>query len=624
MLGSVSQTAAKLSTRVLLDVTDLVEFLQREESVSGVQRVVAETVPLLIAPPGHFAVMLDRLRGEFVELNARETDTLVAQGARARSVQPDRARLATVASATVDRVRTAPVLTVGSNDTLVFLGALWINDALMLAARDAHAKGARIIDLLYDLTPVMQSGHTAGVHKLFDRYLTLIAQTATRVPAISKSSRSDFESWCNNLNYEAPRGGATGLPCGITPGQFPELTDQDSPRLWPRPYVLFVGTIESRKNHILALNTWKKLIEQLGADNVPDLVCIGRLGWHANAFLKEFTYSKGLDGKVAMLTGSVTDAELAMFYSKCEFTFYPSNYEGWGLPVSESIAFGKVPIIADNSSLREAGGDQAIYFQSDNIDSAVAAIHDQLVKPRRIEPNTSPEISWADVANTVMQEIRAAQETERSPTMFPEIELGREYMLAVAQPEPDGGFADQYLDYLKAEGLTPLLKQPRGERDFVTVDAAVVGTFGSPQTWGNEIRPGRRVDFRFIRPVDGPLNLLISTRSMPGTVSVEGITQAGPVNQRVYLGSVLTLPLGSGTKGEPAQASLVVKDASDSIEGFLGIRSFVILEASDKDTEIIALKAAADALKAELDYIHNTRSWKVTAPLRKLKGRASS
>jgi len=110
---------------------------------------------------------------------------------------------------------------------------------------------------------------------------------------------------------------------------------------------------------------------------------------------------------------------------------------------------------------------------------------------------------------------------------------------------------------------------------------------------------------------------------MPGTVSVEGITQAGPVNEQVYLGSVVTLPLGDGKKGEPAQASLVVKDATDSIEGFLGIRSFVVLEASDKDTEIIALKAAADALKAELDFTQNTRSWKVTAPLRKLKGRSA-
>ena len=616
-------TDGSARARVLFDVTDLVEFLQRQESVSGVQRVVAETVPLLISAPGHSSVLLDRHRGEFVKLTPSESETLILQGARAQSTQIDRAHLSSIAAATIPRASTASVLDINADDTLVFLGALWINDALMLAARDAHAKGAKIVDLLYDLTPVLQTGHTAGVNKLFERYLTLIAQTASRVPAISRSSRNDFEAWCAQHNFAAPSGGATGLPCGITPEQFPDLTAADSPRPWPRPFVLFVGTIESRKNHMLALEVWKQLIAQRGAENVPDLVCIGRLGWHANEFLKEFTYSKGLDGKVAMLTGSVTDAELAMFYTKCEFTFYPSNYEGWGLPVSESIAFGKVAVVADNSSLREAGGDQAIYFESNNVDSAINAINEQLLHPRHATNNISQEISWQDVANTMMQEIQAAQKEEGSPTMFPNVELGREYMLAVAQPEPDGGFADQYLDFLTTEGLTPLLKQPRGERDFETVDASVVGTFGSPQTWGNEIRPGRRADFRFTRPADGPLNLLISTRSMPGTVSIEGITQAGPINEQVYLGSVVTLPLGNGKQGEPVQASLVVKDATDSIEGFLGIRSFVVLEASDKDTEIIALKAAADALKAELDFTQNTRSWKVTAPLRKLKGRSA-
>jgi glycosyltransferase involved in cell wall biosynthesis len=616
---------------IFFDVTDLVEFLQRQESVSGVQRVVAETVPLLIdqldqlGEHSHHLVILDRHRGEFVELDQQETEVLVIQGARATSKVTNRSELATQAQRTIERAHSAPVVNMGRGDILVFLGALWINDSLMLAAREAQAKGVKLIDLLYDLTPVMQTGHTAGVNKLFDRYLTLISQTATRVPAISESSRRDFEAWFQHRNHGevVPGGAATGLPCGITPEQFPEVTGPDSPRPWPRDYVLFVGTIESRKNHIFAFNVWKTLIQDRGAENVPDLVCIGRLGWHANEFLKEYTFTKGLDGKVAILTGSITDAELASFYAHAEFTFYPSNYEGWGLPVSESIAFGKIPIVADNSSLREAGEGNAIYFGSNNLESAVNAIREQLDNPLSIKLNPNHNITWSHVARTLNQEIHEARNAEERPTMFPEIELGHEYMLAVAQPEPDGGFADQYLNYLNTEGLTPLLKQPRGERDFEVADSAVIGTFGSPQTWGNEIRPGRRADFRFTRPADGELTLLISTRSMPGTATIEAITPTGPLHQQVYLGSVITIPVGSGAKGEPVQATLLVKDATDSIEGFLGIRSFIVLGSNDKDTEIIALKAAADSLKAELEFMQSTRSWKVTAPLRKMKGRGS-
>ena len=86
----------------------------------------------------------------------------------------------------------------------------------------------------------------------------------------------------------------------------------------------------------------------------------------------------------------------------------------------------------------------------------------------------------------------------------------------------------------------------------------------------------------------------------------------------------MTLPLGDGRAGEPAQVSLTVVDAQDSIEGFLGIRSFVVLRADDLQAQVIAHRSAAQALRQELDFMSSTRSWKVTAPLRKFKGRGAS
>lgn len=607
--------------RVLLDVTDLVEFLGRRESVSGVQRVVAETAPLLIQQLDATCVFLDRPRGEFIALTDSERGTLIDQGARATSALAA-SELANVATAALQRGHAAAPIHVDHSTALVFLGALWINDALMLAARAAHADGARIVSLLYDLTPVMETGHTAAVNKLFDRYLTLLMQTASRVPAISASSRRDFEAYADQRDAQAPEGSATGLPCGLTP-HGRDLSDPP----WPRPYTLFVGTVESRKNHLLALQAWRQLIAQYGADRIPDLVCIGRLGWNAGEFLREYVASNGLDGKVSVLSWSVGDDELARFYQHAEFTVYPSNYEGWGLPVSESIAFGKVPVVARNSSLPEAGGDLAVYFDTGSVDSFVHAIETNALDAQRrgdltegIRTSDARALTWEDVAHTIAADVRAA---ERRDPVFPDIELGREYMLAVGQPAPDEGYADQYLDHLVRDGLTPMLRQPRGERDFEVVDAAVIGTFGSPQTWGNEIRPGRYAQFRITRPVDGPLVLLVSTRAMPGKASIQVAGPGGPVMQDLYLGSVITIPLGDGKRGEPAQATLTVTDAHDSIEGFVGIRSLVVLEESDKDSQIVALNAAAIALREELDFIQGTRSWKVTAPLRKWKGRGA-
>lgn len=611
--------------RVLLDVTDLVEFLQRRESASGVQRVIAETVPLVLAADPHSTpVVLDRPRGVFVELMTAEVGLLLERGALSTSTAT-RDELAAGADACLRRAHAATPVEMDSDTVLVFLGAVWINDALMLAARDAHSAGARCIYLLYDLTPVMETGHTAAVNKLFDRYLNLITQTGSRVPAISESSRHDYERHCEERDWAAPAGTATGLPCGLTPEAY-DLTD--SP--WPRPYALFVGTVESRKNHILALRAWKRLIAERGAENVPDLVCIGRLGWHADEFLRDYVTSHGLDGKVSVLTSSVPDTELARFYAHADFTVYPSRYEGWGLPVSESLAFGKLPVVAHNSSLPEAGRDLAAYFRSDDLDDFIHVLTERALDEqargtaeRAIAEDASPAITWQSVADIIRTEVAAATAAEARTPVIPEIELGREYMLAVGQPAPDGGHADQYLAHLQSEGLTPMFRQPRGERDYETVDAAVIGTFGAPQVWGNEIRPGRRVDFRITRPVDGDLTLLVSSRSMPGVATIEATGPGGPLREDVYLGSVITLPLGDGQAGEPAQVSMTVVDAHDSIEGFLGIRSFAVLRADDLEAQVIAHKSAAEALRQELDFMSNTRSWKVTAPLRKWKGRGA-
>ncbi len=605
-----------------IDVTDLVEFLQRKESVSGVQRVVVETTPRILATDSNAqAVVLDRTRGSFIALNAQEQQNLITTGVRSNT---NRDELAQQATLTLNRAKTANAMELSADSTLVFLGALWIADSLMLAARDAHARGARLVTLLYDLTPVMETGHTAAVNRLFDRYLHLIATAASRVPAISQSSRNDFVDYCSQHELPAPSGGVTGLPSGLSPTQPTE-------NRWPREYVLFVGTIESRKNHLLAFNAWQELINKLGAENVPDLVCIGRLGWNSNEFIDQYLATGGLGGKVSVLSTSVSDADLASFYEHCEFTIYPSRYEGWGLPVSESLAFAKLPIVANNSSLPEAGGDLAVYFESENQASLVTAVEqyglnkvNRREREQRITQQPIQAVTWDHVASVLINEIEIAQSTPVREAMYPEISLGKEYVLAINPAAPDAGHADQYFAHKSEHGVTPLLQQQRDQMDYQVVDSALRGNFGSPQTWGYEVRPGNRIDLTIQRPVSGELIALLATRSMPGVVTVATTGPGGPKSEEVYLGSVLELNLGSGSQGEGALVSFNVTKATDSIEGFLGIRSFVILEASDQQAQVLAHKSAAQALRQELDYLTNTRSWKVTAPLRKLKGRGSN
>ena len=597
-----------------MDVTDLLEFTTRGESPSGVQRVVLGVLPHLVASSVG-VIALDRGRGAFVELEP--TRVLEATRPGPRSSEAARALIGELSGR-------APVA-VDENTVVLFPGAVWINDSLMLAARGLHAEGAQLVFYLYDLTPVRETGHTAAVNQLYERYLALITDTGARVPAISRSSRRDLEAWCADNGRRTPPGLATGLPNALDPDDFPAA---ESP--WPRPYALFVGTVEARKSHALALEAWKRLIDRHGREDLPDLVCIGRLGWHADDFLRSMTDTGGLGGKVCVLSASVPDPELAQFYRHAAFSIYPSRYEGWGLPVSESLAFGVPVIAADNSSIREAGGDAAIYIPTSDVDSLVQAIETNFLDPVS-PPLSGPELiarapvppTWQQVADMLMQEVHLAH-SHKVGHMVPSIELGHEYVLGSLERAPDGAHADVFLDHVSRASRTPLLRQTRHERDFEITDAAITGTFGAPQTWGLQLFPGSPCTIRFARPESGPLTLLIATRSMPGRAWVETISSAGTDRLDVYLGGVLPVPLGDGTQGETAQVRITVVDASDSVEGFVGFRSFVVLRTDDLTAQLAIERAATQALRQELDFMMGTRSWKVTAPLRRWKGRGAT
>jgi glycosyltransferase involved in cell wall biosynthesis len=148
----------------------------------------------------------------------------------------------------------------------------------------------------------------------------------------------------------------------------------------PARYVLFVSTIEIRKNHRLLVRVWELLVERHGADRVPALVFVGMLGWSFEELLADLAASDYLNGKIVMLRG-LSDAELHEAYRRCLFTVFPSFGEGWGLPVAESLAHGKFCIVSNRTSLPEVGGNLADYFDPADEEDALAKIERPLLEP---------------------------------------------------------------------------------------------------------------------------------------------------------------------------------------------------------------------------------------------------
>jgi hypothetical protein len=88
-----------------------------------------------------------------------------------------------------------------------------------------------------------------------------------------------------------------------------------------------------------------------------------------------------------LMMSKISDAALSVLYENCVCTLYPSSYEGWGLPVTEALCYGKVPIVSNISSLPEAGGTFAEYFEAESekdlYEAVTRVVYDEKFRARR-------------------------------------------------------------------------------------------------------------------------------------------------------------------------------------------------------------------------------------------------
>lgn len=130
------------------------------------------------------------------------------------------------------------------------------------------------------------------------------------------------------------------------------------------PYILFVGTIEPRKNIVNLLKAFDKFKDQ--DKNNFHLVLIGKKGWNTLEIEETFKKTKYHDRIHFM--DFIDDQELVYLYQGASLFCYPSLYEGFGLPVLEAMACGTPVITSNISSLPEVGGDAAKYIDPNNVE----------------------------------------------------------------------------------------------------------------------------------------------------------------------------------------------------------------------------------------------------------------
>lgn len=137
-----------------------------------------------------------------------------------------------------------------------------------------------------------------------------------------------------------------------------------------RRFILFVGTIEPRKNLTTLLRAYRKLLDAYKQDVA--LVIAGGRGWLSNE-VYDLVNDLKLHSDVQFL-GGVTSEELPFLYNAACIFAFPSQYEGFGLPPLEAMACGTPVVVSNNSSLPEVVGDAGLLLAPQDVDAWAAGL----------------------------------------------------------------------------------------------------------------------------------------------------------------------------------------------------------------------------------------------------------
>lgn len=129
----------------------------------------------------------------------------------------------------------------------------------------------------------------------------------------------------------------------------------------PTGFLLYVGTLEPRKNVELLVDAWQALRAEWPA--APPLVIAGPEGWHSEALVRRLDR---LSGEGLRRLGHLPRPELIALLQAATLFVFPSLYEGFGLPVAEAMACGVPVVVARRSSLPEVVGDAGLCVEGDD------------------------------------------------------------------------------------------------------------------------------------------------------------------------------------------------------------------------------------------------------------------
>lgn len=267
-------------------------------------------------------------------------------------------------------------------DVLISAGLDWDNRYSTEFFSIKKKRGVHVITCCYDLIPVLFPHYCVGdVATRFKEYFSTLTWGSSGVLCISEQTKRDYVSLCKSSG--SPTVPTRVIPLGDTVQSANGTVSAGVEALHGRPFLLFVSTIERRKNHEVLYKAYRILCENGHRDILPKLVFVGMPGWGVNDLLKDIELDPLTQGLIMQLN-HVSDDDLNWLYRHAFFCVYPSLYEGWGLPVAEALVHGKAVLSSDKGSLPEVGGDLVKYVPAWNPYAWADSILDFCKNPERV------------------------------------------------------------------------------------------------------------------------------------------------------------------------------------------------------------------------------------------------
>lgn len=159
---------------------------------------------------------------------------------------------------------------------------------------------------------------------------------------------------------ELAASGHTPRPIHVEPLPSPLAgqTGVDDARLQAAPYFVIVGTIEPRKNHLLLLNVWRRMAQEMAAP--PKLVIVGTRGWENEQVLDVLDRSELVRPHVLEVS-NLGETALARLIKNARGLLMPSFAEGYGLPIVEALSLGTPVVASDIPVFREVAQGHAVF-----------------------------------------------------------------------------------------------------------------------------------------------------------------------------------------------------------------------------------------------------------------------